>query len=172
MVARVPADARSGVEAALPTLGQGSGWTPAGEPAWSADGTVVNAIYATGTGASQTEVEDAVVGLRAAADLRLPQAGAGEWAVGGDAGYSQEYTQRHRDRTPWVIAVVLTLTALMIVVAFRSPVLGLITTLLNLASVGVAFGTSSCSAGSGRTCAPGCRSATPSRTGSAAPPGW
>ena len=41
---------------------------------------------------------------------------------------------------PWAIAAVLALTASMMAFAFRSLLIGLLTTVLNLASVGVAFG--------------------------------
>ena len=43
-------------------------------------------------------------------------------------------------KLPWVIAFVLGLTLLMMAVTFRSLVLALLTTVLNLASVAVAFG--------------------------------
>jgi len=62
------------------------------------------------------------------------------WAVGGGAADSLDYATKQSHRVPILIALVLALTMLMMVVAFRSVVLGLVSTVLNLASVGVAFG--------------------------------
>jgi RND superfamily putative drug exporter len=61
-------------------------------------------------------------------------------AVGGDAAESLDYVNRQHDRLPIVIGVVLLLTLLMMGFAFRSVPIALISTGLNLASVGVAFG--------------------------------
>ena len=63
-----------------------------------------------------------------------------EWAVGGGAADSLDYADHQRDRLPLVIGFVLLLTLVMMVVAFRSVVLAVISTVLNLVSVGVAFG--------------------------------
>lgn len=80
---------------------------------------------------------------RLRADL-LPDALGGldhaEWAVAGDAAASLDYTDKLRERMPFLIGFVLALTMLMMVAAFRSVRLGLVSTVLNLASVGVAFG--------------------------------
>jgi RND superfamily putative drug exporter len=62
------------------------------------------------------------------------------YAVGGDSAESLDYVNRQHDRLPIVIAVVLLLTLLMMGFAFRSVPIALISTGLNLASVGVAFG--------------------------------
>ncbi len=63
-----------------------------------------------------------------------------EWAVGGAAAESLDYAEKQTQRVPILIAFVLLLTMLMMVLAFRSILLGLVSTVLNLASVGVAFG--------------------------------
>ncbi|MEO6509869.1 MAG: MMPL family transporter, partial [Nocardioides sp.] len=63
-----------------------------------------------------------------------------EHAVGGGAAESLDYVNQQTDRLPIVIGVVLLLTLLMMALAFRSLPLALISTGLNLASVGVAFG--------------------------------
>ncbi len=63
-----------------------------------------------------------------------------EYAVGGDAAESLDYVNRQHDRLPIVITVVLLLTLLMMGFAFRSVPIALVSTALNLASVGVAFG--------------------------------
>ena len=61
-------------------------------------------------------------------------------AVGGDAAESLDYVHRQHDRLPIVIGVVLLLTLLMMGLAFRSLPIALVSTALNLTSVGVAFG--------------------------------
>ena len=63
-----------------------------------------------------------------------------EWAVGGAAAESVDVVDNQTSKLPWVIAFVLGLTLLMMAVTFRSLVLALLTTVLNLASVTVAFG--------------------------------
>jgi RND superfamily putative drug exporter len=65
---------------------------------------------------------------------------AAQHAVGGDAAESLDYVDQQTDRLPIVIGVVLLLTLLMMALAFRSVPLALVSTGLNLASVGVAFG--------------------------------
>ena len=60
-------------------------------------------------------------------------------AVGGDV--AETYDQQHQtSRLPLVIGFVLVLTALMMIWTFRNLTLALITTVLNLLSVGAAFG--------------------------------
>ncbi len=66
--------------------------------------------------------------------------GSSEWAVGGGAAESVDFVDNQTQMLPWVIGFVLGLTLLMMVITFRSVVLGLLTTVLNLASVAVAFG--------------------------------
>ncbi len=63
-----------------------------------------------------------------------------DWAVGGDAAESVDFSSNQTSKLPWVIGFVLGLTMLMMVFTFRSVVLALLTTALNLASVAVAFG--------------------------------
>ena len=68
-------------------------------------------------------------------------AGSGtEWAVGGDAASNLDFDDRLRARLPFVIGFVLLLTMIMMAAAFRSVPIALLSTALNLASVGVAFG--------------------------------
>ncbi|MBM6403570.1 MMPL family transporter [Phycicoccus sp. CSK15P-2] len=62
------------------------------------------------------------------------------WAVGGDAAEDLDYSDRQGGRMPLLLGIVLALTMLMMMAAFRSAVLGVVSTVLNLASVGVAFG--------------------------------
>jgi putative drug exporter of the RND superfamily len=76
-------------------------------------------------------------------DSLVPQAVAGlrvEHAVGGDPADSLDYANRLQDRLPLVIGFVLLLTLLMMAVTFRSLSVAVVSMLLNLLSVGVAFG--------------------------------
>ena len=63
-----------------------------------------------------------------------------EVAVGGDAAAALDHADRQGARMPLLLAIVLLLTMAMMVLAFRSVLLGAVSTLLNLVSVGVAFG--------------------------------
>ena len=63
-----------------------------------------------------------------------------EYAVGGGAAESLDFVNQQKDRLPLVIGIVLLLTLLMMALAFRSVPIALVSTLLNLASVGAAFG--------------------------------
>lgn len=65
---------------------------------------------------------------------------AGEWAVGGSAAESVDFVDNQTDKLPWVIGFVLALTLLVMAWTFRSLVLGVVTTLVNLGSVAIAFG--------------------------------
>lgn len=62
------------------------------------------------------------------------------WVVGGGIAQSYDDTQHQQDKLPYVIAFVLLLTLLMMGLTFRSVPIALLTTLLNLLSVGAAFG--------------------------------
>jgi RND superfamily putative drug exporter len=66
--------------------------------------------------------------------------GVGDWAIGGDAAESLDESTHMSQRLPILLGFVLLLTFLTMAGAFRSLVLGGVSTLLNLASVGVAFG--------------------------------
>ena len=89
---------------------------------------------------SDPRVEDAVDTLRA--DLAPPALDDlhAEYAVGGDAAEARDFVERLRTWLPIVVGFVLLVTMLMMVIAFRSVPLALVSCLLNLASVGVAFG--------------------------------
>ncbi len=68
-------------------------------------------------------------------------AGSGtEWAVGGAAASNLDFDDRLRAWMPGVIGFVLLLTLVMMGTAFRSVPVALLSTFLNLVSVGVAFG--------------------------------
>lgn len=63
-----------------------------------------------------------------------------EHAVGGWPAIDLDYTSQQSERMPWVLGAVLLLTATMMAVSFRSRAVALLTTVLNLLSVGVVFG--------------------------------
>lgn len=63
-----------------------------------------------------------------------------EHAVGGSAAESLDSSDKQSRRMPLLLGLVLLLTMVMMVLAFRSVLLGVISTVLNVASVGVAFG--------------------------------
>jgi uncharacterized membrane protein YdfJ with MMPL/SSD domain len=61
-------------------------------------------------------------------------------AVAGTTASSVDYGHRLADRTPYVAGFVLLLTLIIMLVAFRSPVIAAMTLVLNLLSVGAAYG--------------------------------
>jgi RND superfamily putative drug exporter len=63
-----------------------------------------------------------------------------EYAVGGQAAESLDAADHQSTRLPLVLAFVLVLTLLMMLAAFRSVPIAVMSTVLNLASVGAAFG--------------------------------
>lgn len=70
----------------------------------------------------------------------LDSIGAQDHAVGGGVAESQDFAQNQRDSLPLVLAFVLGLTLLMMGITFRSVVIALVTTVLNLLSAAAAFG--------------------------------
>ncbi|WP_182378553.1 MMPL family transporter [Nocardioides sp. WS12] len=63
-----------------------------------------------------------------------------EHAVGGSAAEALDSAEKQSARMPFLLGFVLLLTMVMMIAAFRSVLLGVVSTVLNLASVGVAFG--------------------------------
>jgi len=63
-----------------------------------------------------------------------------EQAVGGGVAESQDFAQNQRDKLPMVLVFVLGLTLLMMGITFRSVMIALVTTVLNLFSAAAAFG--------------------------------
>ncbi len=63
-----------------------------------------------------------------------------EVVVGGGAAASLDNADKQSGRMPVLLGFVLLLTMVMMIAAFRSVLLGVVSTVLNLASVGVAFG--------------------------------
>jgi RND superfamily putative drug exporter len=106
----------------------------------SADGSTSVLQLAMPYDESDPRVDSAITSLRGElAPAALDGLGA-EYAVGGGAAESLDYVDLLRDRLPVVIGAVLLLTLLVMGIAFRSLPVALVSTLLNLVSVGVAFG--------------------------------
>jgi len=106
----------------------------------SADGTISVLRLAMPYDESDERVDDAIEQLR---EELAPAAFGGvdaEYAVGGGAAESLDYADHQRTFLPVVIGFVLLLTLLMMAFAFRSLPIALVSTGLNLVSVGVAFG--------------------------------
>lgn len=90
-------------------------------------------------GETDPRVDGALLDLRE--DL-APAAlgGLGEYAVGGGAAESLDFAQQQDGRLVLVIGFVLLLTMMIMAATFRSIPLAIISTVLNLASIGAAFG--------------------------------
>jgi RND superfamily putative drug exporter len=81
--------------------------------------------------ATSTMVED----LRGALDVAVPNA-----LVGGPAAQNHDLTAVLTDRAPYAIAVILIVAFLLLLVVFRSVVIATFSILMNLLTVGAAFG--------------------------------
>ncbi|WP_269204013.1 MMPL family transporter [Nocardioides sambongensis] len=106
----------------------------------SADGTTSTLALGLPYPETDERVDDALRDLRtdlapaALADLDA------EYAVGGPAAESLDFSERQSGRLALVVGFVLLLTTLIMLLSFRSLVLAGISSVLNLASVGAAFG--------------------------------
>jgi len=108
--------------------------------ATSADGTTAMVVLGLPYEETDPRVEDALRELRGAL---VPAALAGldvEHAVGGGPAANLDFADKQRGRLELVVGFVLLLTMLIMLGTFRSVVLAAVSTLLNLASVGAAFG--------------------------------
>ncbi|WP_405069476.1 MMPL family transporter [Kribbella sp. NBC_01510] len=110
---------------------------PAGDAIRQAGGTAVLTLVSV-LPDSSANGEAALHQLRG--ELAPAALGSATWAVGGDSAESVDYGNNQRDKLPYVIAFVLALTLVMMAFTFRSLAIALVTTLLNLASVGACFG--------------------------------
>jgi RND superfamily putative drug exporter len=145
LVVHAPADRRTDVASALNQVAHAAGETNlfvVGDPAIdvSADGRTSVLTLAMPFEESDPRVDDGIRELRSdLAPAALDGIGA-EYAVGGDAADSLDFVDREHDRLPLVIGFVLLLTLLIMAFTFRSLAIAVVSTVLNLASVGVAFG--------------------------------
>ncbi|MCI2238324.1 MMPL family transporter [Paenibacillus sp. TRM 82003] len=138
VVVTAPASsARDASEALADLAGEG------GQPVRSsADGRthVVTVPLATSAD-SGPEADEAVDALRASAVPPLEAAVPGaEVSVGGGVAEGSDVARWMVDRLPWVVGFVLVLTFAVVAVAFRSPLLALVTVLLNTLSCAAALG--------------------------------
>ncbi|WP_322936613.1 MMPL family transporter [Nocardioides bizhenqiangii] len=145
VVVRAPADDQAAVAAQLDDLGRraaasGMFRAPSAPVENSDDGRTSVLELAMPFEESDDEVDEALLMLR---DQLVPasvDSSGAEVAVGGGPAESLDAQERMSDRLPLIIAFVLVLTFLMMVFAFKSVPIALISTVLNLASVAVAFG--------------------------------
>ena len=105
----------------------------------SADGTTSLIVLGMPYDETDPRVNDAVHELRGTL-VPAELDGVGQTAVGGGAAESLDFAEQQHGRLALVIGFVLLLTMLIMVATFRSVPLALISTVLNLASVGAAFG--------------------------------
>jgi RND superfamily putative drug exporter len=112
----------------------------AGAVATARDGSASVLTLTTKYAEGDTRNDGALATVRSIASQRLGSFDRADWAVGGDVAESADYAQSQRDALPWVIGFVLGLTLLMMGITFRSVVIALVTTVLNLLSVAAAFG--------------------------------
>ncbi|MGW4466801.1 MMPL family transporter [Micromonospora sp. NPDC004704] len=107
----------------------------------SADGTVHVVNVATRFATNSPEAEESVRKLR---EVIVPETigrvpGA-EVTVGGQVPNSLDYAANVEQKLPWVVGLVLLLTFLVMVVSFRSVVVGVVALVINTLSAGAAFG--------------------------------
>ncbi|WP_431908687.1 MMPL family transporter [Micromonospora carbonacea] len=74
------------------------------------------------------------------ADLRDVRVDGVQVHVGGATATRADLADRVRDRMPWVIAVVVGLSTVLLYVAFRAPVVAVKAAVMNLVSIGAAYG--------------------------------
>jgi len=147
LVVRADASQRDDVAAALAKVEATAEKSPLFRPSGtqlqvSKDGTVSVLTLAMPFKESDDRVDTAINKVRS--DL-APSAldglsGHVEYAVGGDSAESLDFVDREQSRLPLVIGFVLLLTLLIMGVTFRSVPIALVSAVLNLASVGVAYG--------------------------------
>jgi RND superfamily putative drug exporter len=88
-----------------------------------------------GTQIDEAPTADMVTHLRSQLDTAVPNA-----KVGGPAGQNHDLTSVLVDRAPYAIAVILIVAFLLLLVVFRSVVIATFSILMNLVTVGAAFG--------------------------------
>ena len=145
VVVRAPAAQRDAVAAALAQVESAAVATgrfrSTGEPvAVSSDGRTSVLSVGIPFDESDARVDSAIRELRA--DLAPPPLDGLDvaYAVGGGAAESLDFVDRQQERLPLVIGFVLLLTLLIMGATFRSVPIAIVSAVLNLASVGVAFG--------------------------------
>ncbi|WP_433253703.1 MMPL family transporter [Streptosporangium sp. CA-135522] len=105
-----------------------------GDPVLNDDGTAVLVQAVTEYAPSDARALDVVKDVRA---IRVPGA---QVHVGGEVAAMADASARIAGRTPLVVGVVVLLSALLLLLAFRSPIVAIKAALMNLVSLGAAFG--------------------------------
>jgi RND superfamily putative drug exporter len=103
----------------------------------SADGTASTFQVAVPFPENSPEARASLDRLRELLQVSLPDV---EYAVSGEVARGTDYAAHQAERIPWVIVFVSLATLLVMIVAFRSPVLALVGVAINLAAVAVACG--------------------------------
>jgi putative drug exporter of the RND superfamily len=139
-----PADQRGAVGAALEQLSDDAlatgSFVDAGAVRVSGDGETSLLELAMPYEESDERVDEALRTLRADLVPTAVDVPGSESAVGGDAAESLDFVERLQERLPLVIGFVLLLTLVIMATTFRSIPVAIVSTVLNLGSVGVAFG--------------------------------
>lgn len=133
------------VTAALNEVGSAAidsgAWTVTAPLVTSAVGTTSVLELASTYPPNDPKNDDALLALRdTVVPDRVDPVPGTQFAVGGDVAEQYDTTKAQSDGLPIVLAVILTLTMLMLLATFRSPVIAVVSTVLNLMSVGAAFG--------------------------------
>ena len=88
-----------------------------------------------GTAIDDSRTQDMVDSLRSQLDTKVPSAD-----VGGPAGQNRDLTGVLVDRAPYAIGLILIVAFILLLVVFRSLVIALFSIVMNLVTVGAAFG--------------------------------
>lgn len=88
-----------------------------------------------GTAIDDSKTQDMVDDLRAGLDEQVPNA-----LVGGPAAQNRDLTGVLVDKAPYAIAIILVVAFLLLLIVFRSLVIALFSVVMNLITVGAAFG--------------------------------
>lgn len=135
--AQLNEDAKTVADKAIAT----GDWKTVADPVrLSSDGRTAVLTLGSKAGEGSFAAGDAVRSLRTHVIPAALSASDTRWAVGGGVAESYDQMQHQSSGLPKVLVVVLGLTLLMMAVTFRSLVVALLTTVLNLMSVGAAFG--------------------------------
>ena len=139
VVVDLPADQQA-AQTLLGTVSSAVSATPGvagvGTPSLNPDNTVAVLTVVPTTAPQDETTSDLVDDLR---DTVLPSTGATTYVVGATAGYV-DFTAKVAQRMPWLILGVVALSFLLLLVAFRSLLIPVKAAVLNLLSVGAAYG--------------------------------
>jgi len=135
------------IAAAVTALGSEVGSNPSFGPVLpmvTNDGGTLGEVKIPLAGAASDPGSDAAVAaIRALRDQYVPSAFEGTSAhvlVGGQTAFSADFMDMMDSYTPWIIALVLGLSLLLLTVVFRSVVVPVKAVIMNLLSVGAAYG--------------------------------